>query len=173
MNFLKDLLDALNQLEEGLKDKIKKLSSFDKYKQEVLLGHLDWNPMHKEANFWRENVTCFEENDFQVLASSVYSITLQNNPNHLFKKNLFVQILRVLLTILDTSTDPRSLAVACFDISQFIQYHPAGRVIVTDLKAKERVMKLMNHENAEVTKNALLCIQRLLLGAKYASFLQA
>lgn len=85
---------------------------------------------------------------------------------------LSLQILRVLLTILDTSTDPRTLAVACFDLSQFIQTHPAGRVIVTDLKAKERVMKLMNHENAEVTKNALLCIQRLFLGAKYASFLQ-
>uniref|UniRef100_A0A0D3BLF6 Vacuolar proton pump subunit H n=1 Tax=Brassica oleracea var. oleracea TaxID=109376 RepID=A0A0D3BLF6_BRAOL len=141
-----DLLDALIQLEEGLKDKIRKLSSFDKYKQEVLLGHLDWNPMHKEANFWRENVTSFEENDFQIL--------------------------RVLLTILDTSSDPRSLAVACYDLSQFIQYHAAGRVIVTDLKAKERVMKLMAHENVEVTKNALLCIQRLLLGAKYASFLQ-
>ncbi|CAN8276249.1 unnamed protein product [Cochlearia groenlandica] len=142
-----DLLDALNKLEEGLKDKIKTLSSFDKYKQEVLLGHLDWNSMHKEANFWRENVTSFEDNDFQIL--------------------------RVLLAILDTSSDPRSLAVACFDVSQFIQYHAAGRVIVTDLKAKERVMKLMSHENAEVTKNALLCIQRLLLGAKYASFLQA
>ncbi|KAH0894648.1 hypothetical protein HID58_057077 [Brassica napus] len=143
---VRDLLDALNQLEEDLKDKIRKLSSFDKYKQEVLLGHLDWNPMHKEANFWRENVTSFEENDLQIL--------------------------RVLLTILDTSSDPRSLAVACYDLSQFIQYHAAGRVIVTDLKAKERVMKLMAHENAEVTKNALLCIQRLLLGAKYASFLQ-
>lgn len=82
------------------------------------------------------------------------------------------QILRVLITVLDTSADPRALAVACFDLSQFIQYHPAGRVIVTDLKAKDRVMKLMNHENAEVTKNALLCIQRLFLGAKYASFLQ-
>lgn len=87
--------------------------------------------------------------------------------------NLLSQILRVLLTILDTSSDPRALAVACFDLSQFIQYHPAGRVIVTDLKAKERVMKLMNHENTEVTKSALLCIQRLFLGAKYASFLQA
>ncbi|KAH9706821.1 V-type proton ATPase subunit H [Citrus sinensis] len=83
------------------------------------------------------------------------------------------EILRVLLTILHTSSDPRALAVACFDLSQFIQYHPAGRVIVTDLKAKERVMKLMNHENTEVTKSALLCIQRLFLGAKYASFLQA
>ncbi|XP_012070239.1 V-type proton ATPase subunit H [Jatropha curcas] len=142
-----DLLEALNQLEEGLRDNIKKLSSFDKYKQEVLLGHLDWSPMHKDPIFWRENINNFEENDFQIL--------------------------RVLITILDTSNDPRALAVGCFDLSQFIQYHPAGRIIVTDLKAKERVMKLMNHENAEVTKNALLCIQRLFLGAKYASFLQA
>ncbi|XP_076915202.1 V-type proton ATPase subunit H-like [Bidens hawaiensis] len=142
-----DLLDALNNLEEGLKDKIKKLSSFDKYKQEVLIGRLDWSPMHKDPVFWRENITRFEENDFQTL--------------------------RILLTVLETSSDPRAVAVACFDLSQFIQYHPAGRIIVTDLKAKERVMKLMNHENAEVTKNALLCIQRLFLGAKYASFLQA
>ncbi|XP_010251374.1 PREDICTED: V-type proton ATPase subunit H [Nelumbo nucifera] len=142
-----DLLEALNHLEEGLKDNIKKLSSFDKYKQEVLLGHLDWSPMHKDPWFWRENMTNFEENDFQIL--------------------------RVLITILDTSNDPRALAVACYDLSQFIQYHSAGRIIVTDLKAKERVMKLMNHENSEVTKNALLCIQRLFLGAKYASFLQA
>ncbi|CAA0837123.1 V-type proton ATPase subunit H [Striga hermonthica] len=141
-----DLLEALSQLEEGLKDNIKLLSSFDKYKQEVLLGHLDWSPMHKDPIFWRDNVTNFEEHDFQIL--------------------------RVLITILDTSSDPRTLAVACYDLSQFIQYHAAGRVIVTDLKAKERVMKLMNHENAEVTKNALLCIQRLFLGAKYASFLQ-
>ncbi|RWR83909.1 V-type proton ATPase subunit H [Cinnamomum micranthum f. kanehirae] len=141
-----DLLDALKQLEEGLKDNIKKLSSFDKYKQEVLLGHLDWSPVHKDPVFWRENITSFEENDFQIL--------------------------RVLITILDTSHDSRALAVACYDLSQFVQYYPAGRGIVNDLKAKERVMKLMSHENAEVTKNALLCIQRLFLGAKYASFLQ-
>ncbi|KAL3650090.1 hypothetical protein CASFOL_006493 [Castilleja foliolosa] len=142
-----DLLESLNQLEEGLKDNIKQLSSFDKYKQEVLLGHLDWSPMHKDPIFWRDNITNFEEHDFQIL--------------------------RVLITILDTSSDPRTLAVACYDLSQFVQYHPAGRIIVIDLKAKERVMKLMNHENPEVTKNALLCIQRLFLGAKYASFLQA
>ncbi|KAL6504021.1 hypothetical protein OROGR_025944 [Orobanche gracilis] len=142
-----DLLEALNQLEEQLKVNIKQLSSFDKYKQEVLLGHLDWSPMHKDPIFWRDNITSFEEHDFQIL--------------------------RVLITVLDTSSDPRTLAVACYDLSQFIQYHPAGRIIVTDLKTKERVMKLMNHENTEVTKNALLCIQRLFLGAKYASFLQA
>jgi len=67
LNLSQDLLEALNQLEEGLKDNIKKLSSFDKYKQEVLLSHLDWSPMHKDPAFWRENITNFEENDFQVL----------------------------------------------------------------------------------------------------------
>ncbi|MED6111981.1 hypothetical protein PIB30_057378 [Stylosanthes scabra] len=103
--------------------------------------------MHKDPIFWRDNIAHFEENDFQII--------------------------RVLITILDTARDPRTLAVACFDLSQFIQHHPSGRLIVADLKAKERVMKLMNHENVEVTKNALLCIQRLFLGAKYASFLQA
>lgn len=61
-----DLLDALNQLEVGLKDSLKKLSSFEKYKQQVLLGHLDWSPMHKDPIFWRENINNFEENDFQV-----------------------------------------------------------------------------------------------------------
>ncbi|KAK6919822.1 ATPase, V1 complex, subunit H, C-terminal [Dillenia turbinata] len=141
-----DLLEALNQLEEGLKDHIKQMSSFDKYKQEVLLGRLDWSPIHKDPTFWRDNTTKFEENNFQIL--------------------------RVLVTILDSQNDPRSLAVACYDLSQFIQYHPAGRIIVTDLKAKERVMKLMNHDDPEVTKNALLCIQRLFLGTKYASFMQ-
>lgn len=64
---LQDLLDSLNQLEQGLKEDIKKLSSFDKYKQEVLLGHLDWSPMHKDPIFWRENINNFEENDFQVI----------------------------------------------------------------------------------------------------------
>uniref|UniRef100_A0A0D6QWH8 V-type proton ATPase subunit H n=1 Tax=Araucaria cunninghamii TaxID=56994 RepID=A0A0D6QWH8_ARACU len=142
-----DLIEALNSLEEGLKDSIKKLSSFDKYKQEVLLGSLDWSPMHKDATFWRENINKFEDNDFQVL--------------------------RILFTILDTSGDPRAIAVACHDISQFIQYHPVGRGIVLDLKGKERVMKHMDHEGSEVRKTALLCVQKLLLSAKYVSYLQS
>ncbi|KAG8487157.1 hypothetical protein CXB51_020790 [Gossypium anomalum] len=182
-----DLLEALNHLEDGLKDNIKKLSSFDKYKQEVLLGHLDWSPMHKDPLFWRDNVSCFEENDFQCFGLLLCLITLRRKvlpgldnmqlPDDCLPiENIQVEnrvVLRVLITIMETSSDPRALAVACFDLSQFIQHHPAGRVIVNDLKAKERVMKLMNHDSAEVTKNALLCIQRLFLGAKYASFLQA
>ncbi|CAH1443262.1 unnamed protein product [Lactuca virosa] len=67
-----DLLEALNNLEEGLKDNIKKVTSTGL------------------------QCTNFEENDFQTLC--------------------------VLLTILETSGDPRALAVACYDLAQFIQY---------------------------------------------------
>lgn len=65
-NGLQDLTDGLAALEESLKVSIKTLSSFDKYKQEVLSGNLEWTPMHKDSAFWRENVNKFEDNDFQV-----------------------------------------------------------------------------------------------------------
>ncbi|KAM6552230.1 hypothetical protein CsatB_002038 [Cannabis sativa] len=141
--YFQDLLYALNQLEENL-NKIKALKSFDIYKKEVLIGRLDWSPIRKDSTFWSNNIAQFEENNFQIL--------------------------RVLITILDTSCDPRALAVACFDLSQFIKHHIDGRFIVTKLNAKERVMKLLDHKNDEVTKNALVCTQRLLLSPKYANF---
>ncbi|KAH7294862.1 hypothetical protein KP509_27G022400 [Ceratopteris richardii] len=142
-----DLLDGLTALEDRLEVSIKTLSSFDKYKQEVLSGNLDWSPMHKDLPFWRENVNKFEDHDFQVV--------------------------RLLVTLLGTSKDPRTLAVCCHDVSQFVQAHPSGRQILLDMKAKNPVMNLMEHENPEVRREALLCVQKLLLRPKYASFLQS
>ncbi|KAI5077767.1 hypothetical protein GOP47_0007591 [Adiantum capillus-veneris] len=141
-----DLIEGLSALEESLKVSIKTLSSFDLYKQEALSGNLDWSPMHKDSTFWRENIQKFEDHDFQVL--------------------------RILITLLDTSKDAKTLAVCCQDISQFIQAHSSGRQIVLDLKAKNRVMILMEHDNPEVRREALLCVQKLLLRSKYASYLQ-
>ena len=46
-------------------------------------------------------------------------------------------------------------------------------MIVLDLKAKGRIMSLMEHDNPEVRREALLCVQKLLLRAKYASYLQS
>jgi V-type H+-transporting ATPase subunit H len=141
-----DLSQALVVVDAALKDSIRKMSSFDKYKSEAFSGHLEWSPMHKDPVFWRENISKFEENDFQVL--------------------------RVLITLLDNSEDSQTLSVACHDLAKFIQIHPAGRGIILDLKAKERVMELMSSSDPEVAKYALLCVQKLLLSAKYASYMQ-
>lgn len=58
------------------------MSSWDKYKKEVLSGTLDWSPMHTSEVFWRNNVDKFEDKDFQLL--------------------------RVLLKLLETNRDPRT-----------------------------------------------------------------
>lgn len=141
-----DLNQALDVLESTLKDNVKELNSFDAYKLEVSTGHLDWTPVHKDPVFWRENCKKFEDNDYQVL--------------------------RMLITTLQNSGDAKALAVACHDISQFIGSHPTGRGIISDLKAKDRIMQLMGHDNTGVAREALLCVQKILLSAKYVSYMQ-
>ncbi|CAM6100948.1 unnamed protein product [Calypogeia fissa] len=141
-----DLNQALDMLESTLKDNAKELNSFDTYKMEVTTGHLDWTPVHKDPVFWKENCKKFEENDYELL--------------------------RILIATLETSSDPKSLAVACNDISQFIGNHPSGRGIISDLKAKERIMQLMANDNPDVAREALLCVQKILLSAKYVSYMQ-
>ena len=63
---MKSLLDVL---EERLADNIRLLSSFDKYKREVLGGTLDWGPMHTSDQFWRDNASKLEEKDFAIVQS--------------------------------------------------------------------------------------------------------
>ena len=68
-----DVTAALEALKEALAANIKLLSSWDKYKKEVLSGSLDWSPMHTSDLFWLENAAKFEERDFQVRCSRVPS----------------------------------------------------------------------------------------------------
>lgn len=127
----------LESLGESLREQAVSLSSWDKYKKEVLSGQLDWGPMHSSELFWRANVGAFEDKDFQLL--------------------------RVLLKLLETSREPRTLAVAASDVGRFVEYHPHGRFIVSDLRGKELVMRLMGHPDPEVQKRALLAVQKIML----------
>lgn len=141
-----DIVDALDVMDEKLKEGIQILSSFEKYKKEVLSGSLDWSPMHTSETFWRQNIDKFEDKDFQIL--------------------------RVLLKLIEASREMRTLAVGCHDLGQFITYHPQGRYIVTNLRGKELVMRLMAHPDTEVQKQALLCVQKIMLSRDKLDFLQ-
>ncbi|GFR39893.1 hypothetical protein Agub_g398 [Astrephomene gubernaculifera] len=141
-----DVVEMLGYVDEKLKEGIVIVSNFDKYKKEVMSGQLEWSPMHSSDLFWRENVDKFEERDFQVL--------------------------RVLLKIIETSRDVKTLAVGCHDLGQFIIHHPQGRYIVNDLRGKELVMRLLSHSDEEVQKQALLCVQKLMLSKDKLDFLK-
>ncbi|GIL44096.1 hypothetical protein Vafri_1639 [Volvox africanus] len=142
-----DIVEMLGFVDEKLKEGIIILSNFEKYKKEVMSGQLDWSPMHSSDLFWRENVEKFEERDFQVL--------------------------RVLLKMIETNRDVKTLAVGCHDLGQFIVNHSQGRYIVNDLRGKELVMRLLSHSDAEVQKQALLCVQKLMLSKDKLDFLKA
>lgn len=43
---------ALDSLDVSLKENIQMLSSFEKYKKEVLGDSLDWTPMHTSQQVW-------------------------------------------------------------------------------------------------------------------------
>ncbi len=66
----------------------------------------------------------------------------------------------------------KTLAVGCHDLGQFIVNHPQGRYIVNDLRGKELVMRLLGHSDAEVQKQALLCVQKLMLSKDKLDFLK-
>lgn len=70
------------------------------------------------------------------------------------------------------SLQPKTLAVGCHDLGQFIQYHPQGRYIVAGMHGKELVMNLMAHPDPEVQKQALLCVQRIMLSKTSMDFLR-
>jgi len=142
-----DILPTLEWLDEKIRSSIEILSSYEKYKKEILSGRLEWGPMHTEDQFWKQNVEKFEEKDFNIL--------------------------RVLLRLLEISREVKTLAVGCHDLGQFVSYHPHGRFIVGDLRGKEIVMELMRHSDPEVQKNALLCVQKIMLSRDKLDFLTA
>eukprot|EP00027_Filamoeba_sp_ATCC50430_P009043 CAMPEP_0168558436 /NCGR_PEP_ID=MMETSP0413-20121227/9973_1 /TAXON_ID=136452 /ORGANISM="Filamoeba nolandi, Strain NC-AS-23-1" /LENGTH=467 /DNA_ID=CAMNT_0008589565 /DNA_START=92 /DNA_END=1495 /DNA_ORIENTATION=- len=132
-----DIVADLQTLKEKLEKNIALLSSWDVYKQEIISGALTWSTAHRSEKFWRENVLKFEEE------------------NH--------KLLLVLKELLNTSTSPLVLAVACFDLGEFARFHPRGKVIIQQLGLKVPLMKLMESKDAEVKKNALLAIQKIMV----------
>ena len=119
----------------ALQQKVKLLSNFERYCRELETRKLHWSFLHSEK-FWRENYTYFEENEFMAVKR---------------------------LTLLLRSEDPVTAAVACFDIGEFARLHPMGKKIVRNIKAKEMVIFLMSHKNRDVSREALLCVQKIML----------
>ena len=109
-------------------------SSFDEYASELRSGQLDWTPPHQSELFWRDNVQKFHERDMEML--------------------------KLLTRLVSTSSNVKVLAIASHDLGQYVKYYPQGKKYVQDLGAKQAIMHLMTHENAEVRFQALSAVQK-------------
>lgn len=79
----------------------------------------------------------------------------------------------MLVTLLQASREPRTLAVACHDLGKFAEHHPRGRHLLGELGAKDKAMSLLAHTDSSVRTQALLCVQKSLVSALALHSLQA
>jgi hypothetical protein len=102
-----------------------------------------------QDQFWKENISKFEEKDFQVcvmhmaaFCTGLHSVdpasmvaTVARLPAACLLPDAAgrtdLQVLRVLLKLLETSREPKTLAVGCHDLGAFITHYPAGKGLVT------------------------------------------
>lgn len=61
----------------------------------------------------------------------------------------------------------------CHPAFRFVEFHPHGRYIVSDLRGKELVMRLMSHPDPEVQKRSLMAVQKIMLPRDKLDFMLA
>lgn len=135
-----DIPLLLLSLTSTLDESMELITSFSEYRGEVLSGALDWTPVHTSSKFWQEHHLLMEASNYEVL--------------------------QALGRIILESKDERTLAVACHDLGELVRYHPTGRSLLSlpvMSGVKERVIRLMFDHNQEVSKEALLCTQKIMV----------
>merc|ERR1712222_224205 len=107
------------------------------YVTEVRSGRLEWRPVHRSEKFWRENAA---------------------KPND---KNY--ELLRILITLLESTKEPLVLSVACFDLGEYVRHYQRGKHVLETLGGKTMVMALLSHDDPNVRYEALLAVQKLMV----------
>eukprot|EP00808_Paulinella_micropora_P032061 g16048.t1 len=132
----KDIEKDLERVHKVLEDAVDELSSFEMYTTEVMSGTLTWSPVHT-STFWKDNINKFEYKNFVLIDRLIAS--------------------------LKESKDETALEVACFDLGEFARFHPDGKRIIERAGGKPILMAMLAHKSPGVKKQALLCIQKLMV----------
>jgi V-type H+-transporting ATPase subunit H len=132
-----DVANDVEEVYESLMANYRELSTFDRWINEVNSKHLKWGSklIHCEK-FWRENAKELEKHDFKLLKE-------------------LIQLL--------ASLEDEVVAVACYDLGEFVRFYPNGKSLVKNLGGKDMVMKLIEAENPEVQREALQCMSKIMV----------
>jgi len=141
-----ELETDIKEIEQALEKNVDDLTSWDRYKVELESNKLEWSPPHKSNKFWQENFLKFEEEDFLCL--------------------------RILKSILqDPRQDTKVLAIACWDVGEFVRVHPGGKRICQMLELKVPIMEMLktaeskmgDEDSQKLAKEALTALQKMMI----------
>ena len=132
-----DIQADVDFLKEKMEASLQALTTYDEYVTEIHRGRLEWSPVHRSEQFWRENAPRLNERNYELL--------------------------KILIKLLETSKDPLVLSVACFDLGEYVRHYQRGKHVLEQLNGKTLVMTLLGHENPNVRYEALLAVQKLMV----------
>jgi V-type H+-transporting ATPase subunit H len=131
-----DITNDVEVLVAAIEAKLLDMTTFDRFKQELLSGQLEWSPPHKSEKFWRENVSQFNANNYEL-----------------------VGVLAALLS----SAESLTVAIACHDLGEFARHHPQGKRVVLEFGIKNKILSLIDAQDLQVQQQSLLALQKLML----------
>lgn len=131
-----DIVADLQLIHAKLGQVYEDMSSFDEYASEISSGMLEWSPVHRSDKFWRENVERLNEDRHKLV--------------------------KILIQLLETASDPTVLAVAAHDVGEYVRHFPKGKDIIEKLGGKTYIMRHMSHKTPEVKYEALVAVQKLM-----------
>lgn len=121
------------------------ISSYDRYEREIYSHKLTWGPTHT-PEFWKENIKSIEKNCFELMKQ--YILLLHSN-------------------------DEETVAVACYDLGEFVRFYPSGKSyifiyycyysICKTTGIKTQVMELLSSPNPQIAKQALLSCSKMMI----------
>ena len=180
-----DVLDTINELTDVLRKNYRVLTSFEKYQKQIDSGELVFGPVHTEK-FWRENVSRFSANEFKIIktlvgileatASSLEAnkgITNLDNSEappppslgSVAKALAPSDLGRGMLGNFEAPCSDETVAVACYDLGEFVRFFPAGKNMAKTLGVKYTIMKLLEqHPSSLVKENALESVSKMMVG---------
>merc|ERR1719382_251653 len=132
-----DIQEDISFLMEKMNESVQDLSSYDEYVTEVRSGRLEWSPVHRSEKFWRENAAKLNDKNYELL--------------------------RILITLLESTKEPLVLSVACFDLGEYVRHYQRGKHVLEQLGGKTMVMALLSHDDPNVRYEALLAVQKLMV----------
>jgi V-type H+-transporting ATPase subunit H len=68
-----------------------------------------------------------------------------------------------MLVMLVAGDDEDVATIACYDIGEFVRHYPNGRAIAKRLGAKDIIMQLIEHDNEELRRQAVLCVSKMMV----------
>eukprot|EP00375_Theileria_parva_P000383 XP_763052.1 vacuolar ATP synthase subunit H [Theileria parva strain Muguga] len=169
-----ELYDNLQKLHIQLENKLIKFSNYERYCNELNSGILKWSILHSEK-FWMLHNEKFEQDEFVNISKLINLLYTSDDPTTISIALYDLGTTHTILLLYNSITIIYSyttvlqylhyLYIQHVDdgIGEFFRLYRNSRNISKKFKVKDKILELITHKNRDISRQAMLCIQKLMV----------